>query len=170
MYAVIEGPNSKLDLSDTNVLFSVDGALVTTRNFPIQHSNRLHVPAFNATSLDPSSLHTLEVEILNSASGNQSTFMLDYLIYEASVNSTIPTGHDGGTSWVFVDDRSPYLVYQDGSGASSSGVDGTAVGWVSTVPGFTSSDLFNLTDLAYNSSLMGPTSASSTVSLNFTGE
>lgn len=175
MFAVVEGPNSELNLTGANVSFRIDGTLTSTRYFPIQTSNRLHVPAFESHNIPSSisapspNMHTLEVEILSSASGNQSTFMVDYLIYEATTNSTISVG-DGGKSWVFVDDRSPYIVYQDGSGASSSGTDGMAVGWIPTVPGFTSTKSFNITDLAFNSTLMGPTNASSVVSLNFTGE
>lgn len=41
--------------------------------------------------------------------------MLDFLIYEAAMNSTIPTAETSQqTSWIFVDDQSPYLEYSYG--------------------------------------------------------
>jgi hypothetical protein len=124
--------------------------------------SRCHVPVFVSPSLSPSfssNLHTLEVEILTSATAtNQTDFLIDYLVYYATVNSTIPTSEQQ-TSWVFIDDQSEYLQYSEG-----------ASGWNRNVLGFPETPNFNLTDAAFNSSAIGPTSASSTVSLNFTGE
>jgi hypothetical protein len=103
--------------------------------------------------------HTLGIEILSSAIGtNQTDFLIDYLIYDATVNSTVPTPEQQ-TTWVFVDDQSEYLQYSEGES-----------GWSRNLPGFPETPNFNLTDAAFNSSAIGPMSASSTVSLNFTGE
>lgn len=88
--------------------------------------------------------------------------MLDYLIYEAIPNSTIPTP-ETQTSWVFIDDRSEYLIYGDGEGQ------GGTPGWSADVQGFPSKDGFNITDATFNSTVMGPTTGLSTVSFNFTG-
>lgn len=93
--------------------------------------------------------------------------MFDYLIYEAEINSFIPTADDE-RSWIFIDDRSEYLVYSDGQSLSHGGCD-TSPGWSTNVLGFGFSQNYNITDLADNSSAIGPNDASSTVSLNFTG-
>ena len=143
---------------------------------PVGQYTRTHVPVFVSGPLSPTSdstslsnTHTLELEILSEATpANMSTFRVDYLIYEATVNSTLPPSETDSIS-IFIDDRSEYLVYSDGHGHSSSSSASGIPGWSTSVPGFRPTDSFNLTDISFNESLIGPTSASSTVSLNFTG-
>lgn len=99
------------------------------------------------------------MKILSSAPrGNISNIFFDYLIYNATVNSSMPSP-SAQTSWLFVDDQSEWLEYS-----------GDPNGWDTTVVNFPGTQTFNLTDATFNSSVMGPTSRASTVSLNFTGQ
>lgn len=146
-----------VNYTSTNVSFSIDGNTFPTITTQVPPNTRRHVPFFVSPALSPSS-HTLEIKILTSASStNESDFLIDYLIYNAPVNSTISTSAEGQlTSGIFVDDRSPYLNYSEG-------------GWSNDVLDFPGQADFNLTDASFNSSVTGPTGPSSTVSLSFTG-
>lgn len=90
----------------------------------------------------------------NATSAKIADFFIDYIIYEASANSTI-SGSDAKTSFIFVDDTSSYLEYSSD--------------WTHTVTNFPGNADFNLTDATYNSSVMAPTSPWATVSLEFFG-
>lgn len=83
-----------------------------------------------------------------------SNVAIDYLIYEATVNSTIsqsPTGNQ--TSFIFVDDTSPYLEYNQGGWEPNPAVH---------------IDLLHNSGI-FNASVTQPLSPNSTVSLDFTG-
>lgn len=150
LYGTIGGGDG---FSSTNVSFGLDGNIISTSVITSSSDTRRHIPFFVSPSM-PDSSHTLGVEVLTSASTlTDSNFFIDYLIYEASENSTVSTTED--TSWIFIDDHSPYLNYSDG--------------WTGNVLGFPQQGNFNLTDATFNSSVMGPTSSSSNVSLKFTG-
>lgn len=135
------------------ISFSIDGTTIATTNTSQTPEGHRHVPLFVSPSLSTNSTHNLTMEILapNFGATNNSNVWIDYIIYEAVENSTVPT-FTAQTSWIFVDDWSPYLEYGDDE-------------WSGTIPYFTS----NMTDVAFNSSVTGPTNTSSTVSLNFTG-
>lgn len=152
VYGTIEGGDG---FSNTNVSFSLDGNMISTSIIAATSYTRRHIPFFVSPPMQDSS-HTLEVEVLTSAStGTDSNFFIDYLIYEASENSTV-SDNTNETSWIFIDDQSSYLQYSED-------------GWTGDVLDFPQQANFNLTDVTLNSSVMGPTSSSSTFSLNFTG-
>lgn len=141
-------------LSDTNttVSFSIDNTVLSTASILSEQTVFHHVPLFTSSSLSSPTRHNISMEILspNTATSVSNVF-LDYLVYEATASSSIPNG-TVQTSWVFVDDSSPYLEY-DG-------------GWDDSVP---NPEDLNVTDAIFNSTISGPFSSSSTVSLNFTG-
>jgi hypothetical protein len=162
VFGTVPGLNELSAYTSTNVSFSIDGNVISNSTFLVPPVTRRHVPFFVSPFLPSSSsglnTHTLEIDILTSAAAtNESNFLIDYLIYNATINSTIPTP-EKQTSWVFVDDQSEYLQYSN-----------RVNGWSQNVLGFQETPNFNLTDAAFNSSVTGPTSASSSVSLHFTG-
>lgn len=160
VFGTTPGLNEGTAYTSTDVSFSIDGTLISNNTYPVPSTTRRHIPFLVSPDLSFSSsnTHTLEIEVLSAASTtNRSDFLIDYLIYNATVNSTIPSP-EKQTSWVFVDDQSPYLNYSQGGN-----------GWSGNVINFPGTSDFNLTDAAFNSSVMGPTSSSSTVTLNFTG-
>lgn len=146
----------------TLVTFSIDGEILSTVNSSslAQGIIRPHMPFFVSPNLSLSTTHALSIELQNSVNTvlNQSSFFFDYLLYEATPNSSI-SNSTGGTSWIFVDDTSPYLQYDDG--------------WskVSDVQPqiFGDGQDQNITDASFNSTLMRPTGAGSKVALDFTG-
>lgn len=142
----------------TQVAFSIDGevlSIVNTSSF-VSNILRKHVPFFVSPSLPSSTTHTLSIEVQNSATvGKQSSFYFDYLVYEATPNSSIPEP-TAGTSWIFVDDKSPYLQYDDG--------------WSDVQNAQADIDYQNITDASFNSTLTSPTRGGASVALNFSGE
>lgn len=117
-----------------------------------------HNLVFTSPSLSTSEMHTLGIEVLSSeTSTNVSNFRFDYMIYDAPINSSISVSFTSSnvTNWIFLDDRSPYLVYTPDDG------------W-GDVSDFPASDVNTPDDVVFNSTAMGPTTSGS-VSLNFTG-
>lgn len=99
--------------------------------------------------------HHLTMEISGSFDlSHPSDVVLDFIIYEAAVNSTIPSSDTGSqTSWIFVDDQSPYLKYsQDG--------------WQQNPAVYM--DLLHNSSI-FNTTITQPLVQDSIVSLNFTG-
>lgn len=143
--------------SDTTVSFAVDGNVQASPTFSAEEGLDHGRQLFASSPLDRNTTHVLTVTILASNSFNlthPSDLFLDFLIYEATVNSTIPRSDAGNqTSWIFVDDTSPYLEYSDG-------------GWVPNPVDYTGL-LHNSS--VFNASITQPLGQNSTVSLNFTG-
>lgn len=157
MYGTIGGETDTCaNCVATSLSWSIDGITQPVINISDTDSTRHHTPFLLASQL-VDGLHSLSVQVLTSVpnSSKQSNFFPDYFIYEATINSTIPNS-DNQTSWIFVDDQSPYLDYGD-------------FGWSSDVPAFSQSGSFNITDISFNSSLTFPTETSSLVMLNFSG-
>lgn len=144
-------------LLNTSLSFSIDGTTYSNITVEATSVTRRHVPFFTSPSpLSGDDTHKLSMEVLTSApETNVSAFYFDYIIYEATLNSSIPSPTEQ-TSWIFVDDQSPYLEYNKG-------------GWSRNILNAPFTANFNLTDVAFNSSVIGPMDSSSTVSLNFTG-
>lgn len=96
-----DGPSG----SDTTLGFSLDGIGQQSTDISADQENDQHRGVYNSSSLSVNN-HQLNISI--SFPGNDSVFYLDYLIYDASENSSItnPT-----TSTIFIDDTSPYLQY-----------------------------------------------------------
>lgn len=121
-------------------------------------NSRHHVPVFSASSLSPTQ-HTLSI-IVHASDIAQPDFLLDYIIYEAVTNSPIvETDPNSKSSWVFIDDTSPYLL--------------SPGGWTHALPNFPPVGAppdFNLTDASFNLSVISPTSPGATMSLDFSGE
>lgn len=141
----------------TNVSYSIDGQVAETGSYSPPSTSRYHFPYFSYIS-SSFGTHTLGIEITGTEASTTeiSDFFVDYLIYEASVNSTIPTADDSA-SWVFIDDTSPYLnVSSD---------------WSRTLPNFAPPEGGNegITDAVLNSTILSPTASGATISLNFTG-
>ncbi|EIM84160.1 uncharacterized protein STEHIDRAFT_159753 [Stereum hirsutum FP-91666 SS1] len=151
------GPTTE-SFSTTNVTFSIDGNIIEENTYPYLENQRFHFPFFSYISTS-FSVHTLDIDI--AIAGTSSTifsdFLFDYIIYEASVNSSIPTTEDG-TSWIFIDDSSPYLTPSDNWSRNGA------------LPDFsTPLSGENITDATLNSTVLAPTASGATISLNFTG-
>lgn len=117
----------------------------------------MHVPIFTSDRLSEGN-HTLGISISPEHEDPSdiagSSFQLDYLIYEATVNSTIS---NSTTSWVFVDDSNPFLAYSEGDWSTP----GTTV-WVPSTS-------LTLDEVTLNRTLTASTAPGATVYLQFTG-
>lgn len=72
-----------------------------------------HVPYFSIESLSISSIpsnHNVNITILSNTTNPD--FNLDYIIYHAAPN--LPIDDDSSTALIFVDDTSPYIMYEPG--------------------------------------------------------
>lgn len=142
---------------DTPLNFSLDGTDSGSIQINNASTDLAHYSVFNSTTLKDES-HTLELGIFdptvafNGTSGPAFNFLFDYLIYEATINSTISNPQ---TSQIFIDDTSPYLTYSGD--------------WESGVPTAALSQTLTETDATINGTLMGATVSGATVSLSFIG-
>lgn len=144
--------------ADTNASFFIDGNAGYTTLLSSTSNTNYHIKFFDSNStISGGFQHNLSMQTSTSANTkNHSNLFLDYIIYEAVLNSTIHTSVER-RSWIFIDDTSPSLQYSPTSGWSTDG---------SEIPLQYNLDMM---DVSMNSSLTWPTGSSSIVSVNFTG-
>lgn len=133
-----------------NAAFAIDGdssssSVLTPRLDSPSH----HILVFSITSLEDT-IHSVNLSI----SGNfTSSFFLDYIIIEATENSTISSP---STSRIFIDNTSPYLSWSGD--------------WTVTTPTWMSfSDSFTQVDGTFNGSVTGAATPGAAVTLSFIG-
>lgn len=141
----------------TNVNFSIDSTVVYSTTCVTNNQWQTHVPIFTSDRLSEGN-HTLGISISpehkNASNIAGSSFQLDYLIYEATVNSTIT---NSTTSWVFVDDSNPFISYSVDDWSTP----GTTV-WVPSTS-------LTLDAVTLNRTLTASTAPGATMYLEFTG-
>lgn len=127
--------------------FTVDGEGPAPNTISTNQPSNQHVLAFDSEAVSDEE-HQLNMSY--TFTGSNANFYLDYLIYDASENSTI-----SDSSHIFIDDTSPYLQW------SSSG-------WSSShIPTLSES---SPTSGTFNQSVAEATASGATVSLLFWGE
>lgn len=149
------GTNLSPGDNDTTVTFSIDGNVLATPTIYASQAPYQNQQFFSSQPLPSNTAHRLTMEISGSFSlTHPSDVVLDFLIYEATANSTIPSSETASqTSWIFVDDTSPYLEYSRDS-------------WQPNPASYI--ELLHNSSIV-NASVTQPLSQNSTVSLNFTG-